>query len=321
LRKKVIQIFLIVCLVLTVAVGGCTRSETSALSPNPNQPEEVIPEPIIEEEPISPPLVDSDGDGFSDEFEINIAHTDPNIPNDRYVIVFEYWEEGLDNNGADRAWHFFREVAGIPAKNIIVLRGKEAVYSSFQKAIEEVAAKADENDIVCLSINAHSGIVGYPYLKTPEIEAKIKADPNFCWSDYVEEHGHPGYPGIRYTDLDEWLDEIRARVIMINACPCDFIEKGVPVLKDGCCPRIILEGPTYYCFLDPSFKNFTEADENGNKDGYVSMGEIKDYVNYIYYKDDPNHWNYHEWVVDTSNIASEIYLIDPSNIPPVIGNP
>jgi len=296
LRKKVIQIFLIVCLVLTVAVGGCARSETPAPSLNPNQPEEVTPEPIVDEEPISPPVVDSDGDGFNDWFETNIAHYDPNIPNDRYVIVFECWEEGLDNNGADRAWQFFREVAGVPSKNIITLKQKEATPFNLKKAIEEVAAKADENDIVCLDINAHGG--------GPAI------------GGWHEDLGRPG-AGIKYSDIDQWLDEIKAKVIIISCCACGFSKNGVPVLKDGCCPRIIPRGPSYYCVLDPGFVNFLEADETGNKDGYVSMEEVKNYANYIFYKDDPDYRDYHEWMIDTSNIAPEIYLTDSLNV----GNP
>lgn len=329
MRKKVIQILLIVCLVLITALGGCARSETSVPSPTPAQPKEPVLKPAPEE--ITPkPILDSDGDGFSDWFEENIAITyDPNIPNDRYVIEFECWEEGLDNDGADRAWHFFREVAGVPAENIIVLKDKEAIYSNLRKAIEEVAAKADENDIVCLDINAHgggSGIVGYPYLDQEikaRIKARTKADPNFCPTDYVREHGHPGYPGIEYAAIDKWLDEVKAKVIIISVCACGFGKNGVPVLKDGHCPRIIPRGPSYYYYLDPSPGNtaFVRADENGNRDGYVSMEEVKYYVNYIFYKDDPDYWNYREWVTDTSNIASEIYLTDPQICLQLPGNP
>jgi hypothetical protein len=268
--------------ILVLLIPSCTYQETSPTeTPIKNQTNETL---IPNETPLPSKLfLDSDEDGFNDWFEENIATTyNQNIPNDRYVISFECWEEGVDNNGVDSDLEFFGEVAMVPAKNIIALKQKEATRFNLQAVIEEVAAKADENDIVCLGIYAHgskTGIMGY------------------------KSH-------IAYADIDKWLDEVNAKAIIISICACDFHKTGASTLENGCCPRIIIPKASYYNILDPSFMNFAEADENGNKDGYVSMGELKKYLNHIYYKDDPDYLDYRNWVRDTSNISSQIYLTD-----------
>ena len=57
------------------------------------------PHPNVPEEEWNLKHTDSDGDGMSDWFEKNIANLDPNVPNDRYVLI-----KYLDKNNLTYSW-------------------------------------------------------------------------------------------------------------------------------------------------------------------------------------------------------------------------
>lgn len=344
MKKKVVQILLILCLILTLVFGGCVRSATSAPPPPTLTPPAPLSSSPSTPNPLGKPtpqtLLDSDGDGFSDWFEINIAGYNPNIPNDRYVVQFSYLSEEKkpDTKGeVDRSAQFILEKGKVPAENIVVLGWEKATYSHFKKAIEEIARKADENDIVLIRLSGHGtslGISGYDaaYLSPEEVKARTKADPNFCYTDYWNEYyvEHNDYPGINYTDLDKLLNKIKAKAVIVTimACGC---EAALPILKDGSCPRIIFVNTSGEFIrglgADPDYF-YTADTKYGNGDGYVSVGEIANW------KENDPFWG-EDWgrpyttfeelfekgrsfkeaegyspMSDTSNIASKIYLTD-----------
>lgn len=263
---------------------------------------------------ISPEVLsDSDGDGFSDWFEENIAYYDPNIPNNRYVILYRAWKK-TDNLGSvvNEEVNWWLTNTKIPAENIIILNKENATSYNLQTAIEKVAVKANENDIFFISLHGHGGkerITTYYYQGE---------DPNW-----------PSNPGvIYYTEIDHWLDKINAKVVIIQIMACEC-EKALPVLKEGSCPRIIF---VYSAgeFIGALGKNSDCAlvdTKYGNEDGYVSIKEIANWID-----NDPKlgpDWGeistgkipYEEGrsfieaegysrMSDTSNIASQIYLTD-----------
>ena len=307
--KKLI-VFLIVFLFLASFVSACAPSSETPTPPSePSKPF------------VNLNLPDSDGDGFSDWFEENIAGYDPNVPNDRYVIYCQYLPEVDKEYDVvfDLCRHIWVEENKVPPENIIILRKEKATRSNLQKAIEEIATEADEHDLVFISLMGHgdqNGIV--------------------CCCD--------GY--IRYSVLDEWLDEIRAKVVIVQAIACKS-ECAAEMMKEGPCPRIVLTGgfsmegfdnkktadkypwlPTYddYGYDNPNpaldyydiFFGF--ADKLGNNgDGYVSLGEfIK-----VLKEDVEARWHNEEWssitdypwwdvARDEYGVADKTYLIEHS---------
>ncbi len=82
-------------------------------------------------------LPDTDGDGFSDWFEQNIAHYDPNIPNDRYIVIYYCFADDpqFDAAFADSYYKFFVKNAKVPPENITLLKKEEANATNLRRAI------------------------------------------------------------------------------------------------------------------------------------------------------------------------------------------
>ena len=259
-------------------------------------------------------LNDYDQDGLSNAFEVNVGKTDPSVPNDCYVLIF-------DSFGVDRwakislNWthDFFTGIAEIPPENIIELFCLEATDEKLERALEQFSEEIDENDIFILSITAHGekerdeatdrpGFLAYREGVTEPIE------------DGLDERIAKGV-SFPYWHLDEYLDRISARgmIVMISACgsqdPQIFDalreERRVVMTQDTAHWAELLEALGYeitpevsfrYVFLeDPGFwrelrprdewvkkrygsmtEVFHAIDENGN--GYISVGEALAWV-------------------------------------------
>ena len=304
--KKLIAFLVVVLLV---------ASFTSACAQLPSETPAPPAEPSVE-----PNLPDTDSDGFSDWFEMNITGYDPNVSNDRYFLYCEYLPETEKESNIefDLTWRILVEENEVPAQNIIRLTGEKATRSNLQNAIEQIAKKADENDIVFVRFLGHGGCNGI-----------------VCCCDST----------IGYSLLDEWLDEIRAKVVIVDviACKC---ECAASILKEGSCPRIVLTGgfsigfynketadkypwmPTYADYgwnnPDPALDYydifFGFADKiTGNGDGYVSIGEFIKLLK----EDVKNRWKTEEWknttgypwwdvARDEYGVADKTYLIEHS---------
>ena len=239
-------------------------------------------------------LLDSDGDGMSNWFEENIAGYDPNIPNDRFIIIYFCFANDPNFSGeiTDSYYDFFVEKGHIPPENIVLLKKEEANATNLRGAIEKIASKSDENDIVFLFLNGHGG------------EGGIEKD-------------------VKYTALDGWLDQIEAKAVIttIMACGC---ENALPILKDGTCPRIVFvqSAGEFIGALGSDNEYFTTVDtEYGNGDSYISLGEIGNWLDNDpmwgpdwgeLYENGRSHLeaNSYSKMSDTSNLADQIYLTD-----------
>jgi len=228
------------------------------------------------------PLIDSDNDGFSDWFEENIAGYDPNIPNDRYIILyFRILEDpGSIPYAIEKPTKFFIKKGGVPLENIITLAQEEAYDTNLQNAIEQIAEKSDKNDIVFLKIGTH-GTSG-------------------------------GFSGnVKYTLLDEWLDQIEAKVVIVVIMACHS-EAALPILKEGGCPRIVYAHTSgeFIGTLGNDLRYSAIADgQYGNGDGYVSIKEVESYLTFHIAPAPKPTWGFIQGT-DTSNIADQIYLTD-----------
>ncbi len=265
--------------------------------------------------------IDSDNDGFSNKFEEQMELYDLDVPNDRYLLFCEYLPETEKelNIRFDLAYRILTEENGVLAQNITRLTGEKATRSNLQNAIEQIAEKADENDVVYMEFIGHGSCSAVA-----------------CCSDN----------GISYSVLDEWLDEIEAKVVIVEISACKS-ECAASILEEGSCPRVVLTGgfsmegfynketadkypqlPTYadYGYDNPDLALdyydmfFGFADKmTGNGDGYVSIGEFVDLLK----EDVENRSKTEEWknttgypwwdtARDEYGIADEIYLIEHS---------
>ena len=245
--------------------------------------------------------LDSDGDGMNDWFEENVAGYDSTIPNDRYVIIYFCFvhDPGFSGTIADGYYDFFVGEGKVPPENIVLLKKEEANAVNLKKALEEIAKKSDKNDIVFLYLVGHGA------------------------SDGIEMN-------VEYVILDEWLDQIEAKVVIVQimACGC---EAALPILKEGSCPRIVFvySAGEFIGGLGKDPEYFTTADTKyGNGNGYVSIGEIANWLDNdpfwggdwgVKYKTYEELYKYgrsfyetegYSHMSDTSNVALETYLTD-----------
>lgn len=292
--KKIFPVVLVVILIIS-GLTGCAKRETILANP-PEPPKPSLPPEFF---------LDSDGDGFNDWFETNIAHYNPSIPNDRYIIVFHWFDDsphGFDEVIKEQ-YDFFVKNEKIPPENIIQLtNGETATATNFENAIDRVAAKADRNDLVFIQITTHAYTIG-----------------GFSPSGNMVE---------AYQMIDSWLDKINAMAVIITVTSC-LSEKSDYPLFSGSCPRVVY---TWSCgeFVGAlgKYPDYAEVADRkyGNGNGYVSLDEIGNWID-----NDPK-WGpdwaeLHEngrghlqalgWskVTDNSNIASRIYFTDFSYKP------
>jgi len=245
--------------------------------------------------------VDSDDDGFSDKFEEQMDSYDPNIQNDRYVVLFSRYDDpehftGMAEMETDSAYQFFTQKGNVPPENITILKEEEATAISLESAIHQIAEKSDENDIIYLNMQCHGYIIGRLF------------------------NG--------YQAIDEWLDEIEAKVVIVQIMACGS-ERALPVWKDGPCPRIVFvqSAGEFIGGLGTDSEYFITVDSDyGDNNGYVSVGEIGNWRNNVprgwkdreYEPKEDGYWNGKSWIEkegyslmsDTSDVASEIYLTD-----------
>ena len=275
------KLIIVVLVTLGLFLAYCTFAffiPQTPVTPPPSQDSNIPPETLL----------DSDEDGFSDWFEENIAGYDPAVPNDRYFVYCDYQPEAEDtlNTQFNLIWQILVEKNKVPSQNVLRLTNGEATRSNLQKAIEEIAVKADGNDIVFVSLAGH----GWP-------------EGIYCCCDGA----------IFYSELDTWLDEIKAKVVIIRVFACQSVWAS-EILKDGSCPRIVITGtfsmyglhsketakkypwlPTN-CDGEPALGYhdvlFGFANQVGNRDGYVSVGEFIDALR----EDVEMRWHNEEWM-------------------------
>lgn len=205
---------------------------------------------------------DLDNDGFTNWFEKSISNTDPDVPNDRYFILETC--EGVDPKGTPYIGHsemiemkkIFNE-NGVLSSNIKML--PDATYSEFCRAVEDIAKKSDENDIVFISIHGHGG------------------ENIFTFSD---EKDRKELEGVRYEDIGRPIDRIKSKVTVLSIDACHS-GSALPALEES--GRIVMtqtskeqlsgnRDMSYY--LTEAFVGGLEGinvDADGNK--YVSVSE------------------------------------------------
>lgn len=250
--KKIAVCSVIVALILCLTIAYLSQP---ALRPRPidNDSDEIPEEP--QEEPVE--LIDSDGDGFSDDFEINIAGTDPLIPNNRYALLFKAShnittvpESIIEKHN----WPYREEEemiefllnARVSPENIVSLFFLEATKRNLIAELERLSQKITENDIFIFSIMAHGDNEAfYPHrqgLTADKINYISKAEV------FDQRRGEiiEAFP---YPELNQHLEKIKARttIVYIRACGSEHPDVFNALRKNN---RVIIAPPMSGHLLD-----------------------------------------------------------------------
>lgn len=333
MKKKTIAGLITVIAIVTIAMfSGCVEEK----SPTPISTPTATLSPTVTPTPTPTPLPtkeDTDKDGFSDYFEENIAHTDPNVPNDRYAILVDTmekpdaWQIAIfydvlthDVSTGTNTGQIFK--LRFEKENIRILVPEEEIpcedpalpegtiiptWENFKKAVSEIAQKVDKNDLVYIELTGHE------VLAKSTNEAGLKfIDGDHSWEE-----------------INEVIDKINCRALIITVDCCHTDLTVLDPLKRGSSPRILgtqtSSGEIAHsgefgrlflgayttpevgdCCCYPSW-----IDPDTNQNGYLSVKEAFDYAirrERRLSKPIGNCPPVHPQVYDSDNIASEIYL-------------
>jgi len=117
--------------------------------------------------------------------------------NSRYAILLEifYYPSGqaaLETSPRLVAIHDFLIEQKVPQENIMVLSYTNATYENFQKAVNEVTAKADEDDLVFISLDGVGDVQG-------------------AFGFYQR---NDTYDMVPYSELSKLLDKIKTKIVI-----------------------------------------------------------------------------------------------------------
>jgi len=156
--------------------------------------------------------------------------------NSRYAILLEifYYPSGqaaLETSPRLVAIHDFLIEQKVPQENIMVLSYTNATYENFQKAVNEVTAKADEDDLVFISLDGvgnDQGAFGF-YQKNAACEYGCELM-------------------VPYSELSKLLDKIKAKIV-IEIISCNSYQAIEPLKSEN---RVIIT--TGFSRFDNEFK-------------------------------------------------------------------
>lgn len=222
---------------------------------------------------------DTDGDGFTDGFEVKVAKLDPKTKNDRYVLISSRNYKTDSDRAAVQVpdmYDFLTKEGKIPKENIIYLQ--KPSYTQFKNAVDEIARKADSNDIVFIELH------GETIAKVDQF-GRI-SDQRYMFSD----------KNVLPSQVGSLLDNIHAKstVVCVELCEGGYY---LDAMKDP--GRIVITGSDSTqvspnaqvgLFLTEAMGNdvcssckgkyYSSLNENPDRDGngYVSVKEAYDMV-------------------------------------------
>ena len=237
-------------------------------------------------------LVDSDGDGFNDWFEINIAHLDPLTPNDRYAIMLDpctihpipiFTDQRREEMTSIKTFLIQKE--RFKPENVFLFMDKEATYDNFKEAIDYLTKTSDENDLVYIMIEAHGSETGFVFHtgKDPsEIEIfqeRLEALRKFftngdemSYEDFQIFLASQGY-SISVNETNELINKIEHKkmFLVIDTCGLENLPKRI---SGENLVTAYLSGCLSTFMLGKGFSNYSFTDTNGNS--YPSIKELFD---------------------------------------------
>lgn len=200
-----------------------------------------IPAAIGNESKAEMEKIDTDGDGISDWFEKNYMYTDPNVPNDRYVLflttmVGSYREGDVWWTEKDIFLHFM-ERNKVLSENIII--DNATTFSEFKEYIDWLAERSDENDFVYIYLHSH----GDPYgggVCSESISDSWVIEPGPTMEFADEQGNEHGGEIIFYRDIGKMLNRVKCNKMLIATSSCAFNASVEPLSKEAKYPRVVV---------------------------------------------------------------------------------
>jgi hypothetical protein len=189
---------------------------------------------------------DLDGDGFTNEFEVAIMSSDPYAYNGRFAVLA--YSEGLPSSWREQVGYVeeFLKSNGFEESNIYRLYEENMTLQDFNRIIELIASRSNEDDIVLILLAGHG----------------IKDEIYF--SD--------GW--VSYKKIKDTLSKIKARqILIIDACYSGsaktylMSEKRVLITSSGE-DEETYRGTSFFIFDAIGDKRY-----DSNNDGYCSIME------------------------------------------------
>lgn len=176
MKKLIIGILVTLGLFLAYCTFAFFIPQTPG-TPSPSQDLETVTNPPPAQSDVTPPVItpteseiDSDGDGFNDWFEENIAHLDPLIPNDRYAVIvgtnaahpISFWTQKTREQYIDFKNFLVKEL-GFKPDNVFLLIDENATYSNFKSILDCLINTSDENDLIYIMMYGHGDENGFQF--------------------------------------------------------------------------------------------------------------------------------------------------------------
>lgn len=266
-----------------------TSTPTPIPSPSPSPTPSPTPIPTPSPTPKEMEKIDTDGDGMSDWFEENIANLDQNVPNDRYVL----WVSAFDLNGLngtvsgnrEELKKFFVEGYKFLPENVIII--DNATITDFKAAVDELAEKSDENDLVYVYLHGHGAGPHKGLKETVEKIDKeaaiaiVKIELVECFSDVTESRMEFAVNtsekywvyniSMTYKEIGETLNKIKCNKMVVGFTSCARDSGVEPLIKDAAYPRVVIS--TRIALLPRDFQQFRyRYDQIEN--GYLSIADF-----------------------------------------------
>lgn len=217
-----------------------------------------------------------DGDQWSNYFEKQISNTPYDVKNDVYVIMMTM--AGHDYQDVDDMFKALGKM-NIPQNHIYDLSDVKNNPIEFQAAVDSVAKKATNNDIVLIAIGGHGNKSVFSFKNGDNV--------NYKW-------------------FSENIEKINSnKVVIVDSC-----ESGAAIKDLQGMNRIILTSSTddqkagggiTLDFLNSFSNKFADTNQNN----YVSIGEAADYAKKIRTLE-----NTTPQISDVGNLGSTSYFVE-----------
>ena len=211
--------------------------------------------------------------------------TNPLIYNDKYAVIVTpvsptekgFYAPGMNGTGMK---NFLIKEFGYKPQNIILLDQKQASFTNFKKAINEIKEEITPNDLLFVIMTAHG-------------------QPNIIHI----------YESAWYGDIAETLKDIKAERLVVDIDAC-YSGSAIKFFRNTSFESPLLlytstdDKTKAICIIDSMMKDMTEKKTDSNNDGFVSFHEayVREYRIH-------STWNkFYPQEYDPNHIAKHTYL-------------
>lgn len=230
-----------------------------------------------------------DGDHWTNYFEVTFSNTPYDVKNDVYVILMTL--DGREFENVDKMNKFFEETMKLPPENIHSFSGEDNNPENWENAVNDIAQKSDENDVVFINLGGHGDMDIFYF--------------------YTEE-------GVHYQWINETLDKIESKLMFVANEACHsgssikYLEGSNRIILTQCSaneslPERVEVGVCCDCLY--AFCN-SSADIDGNC--CVSIGEAAEYAKEAGIWENPTSpWHgRHPEISDIGNLGQTCYFLE-----------